>query len=112
MLQRSMFTWSLRCMRQRQRRRGDSSETCGGEPHREPARPCPGSVGTDGIVRGAGYGRQGNDGGEMEMKPEFFLGWADSDPKKPIEEKMAEASARYEDKYGERPDTVMLNPQT
>jgi hypothetical protein len=44
----------------------------------------------------------------MTMK--FGLLWYDDNPKRPLAEKVDEASQRYYQKFGRRPDTCYVNP--
>jgi hypothetical protein len=41
----------------------------------------------------------------------MFLGWFDSDRKKPAREKLEEAIERYEEKFGRSPTLVLTNPE-
>lgn len=40
----------------------------------------------------------------------MFLGWYDADKKFPIERKLAEAIARYTEKFGSEPVLALVNP--
>lgn len=43
---------------------------------------------------------------------EFGLLWFDASPKVPVAEKIAEAAERYEEKYGQTPNTCYVHPTT
>lgn len=40
----------------------------------------------------------------------MYLGWFDADKRKAPADKIAEAAARYTEKYGARPDLALCNP--
>lgn len=40
----------------------------------------------------------------------MFLGWYDPDKKRPASEKVAEAIARYREKFGSDPETCLTGP--
>ena len=44
-------------------------------------------------------------------EPAMYLGWHDSNRKKPTHVKIAEATERYEEKTGRRATLVLLNPK-
>lgn len=41
----------------------------------------------------------------------MYLGWHDSNKKKPTQQKVAEATERYEEKTGRRATLVLMNPK-
>lgn len=45
-----------------------------------------------------------------EVRGGMFLGWYDPDPKKPVRAKLAEAVARYEEKFGATPHFCLTSP--
>lgn len=46
----------------------------------------------------------------MTTQPSYLM-WADPDPKKPTERKIAEATARYRDRFGAKPrETIERAP--
>ena len=40
----------------------------------------------------------------------FYLGWFDDNSKKSMEQKIAEAVARYRQKYGQAPNVCLVHP--
>ena len=48
-------------------------------------------------------------GGDSLMKQGLL--WFDNDPKRSLEEKIAQAAERYYQKFGHRPNTCFVNPQ-
>jgi hypothetical protein len=50
-------------------------------------------------------------GGEVPQEDAMFLGWYDPDRKKPARAKLADAIARYEEKFGRTPLFCLTSPQ-
>lgn len=43
------------------------------------------------------------------MSDVTYLGWFDDDPKKPVQQKIAEAVERYTRRFGRRPNLCLVN---
>jgi hypothetical protein len=59
----------------------------------------------------AGTTRRAGWGGETPQEDAMFLGWYDPDRKKPARAKLADAIARYEEKFGRTPLFCLTSPQ-
>jgi hypothetical protein len=58
-----------------------------------------------------GLTRRSEWGGEIPQEDAMFLGWYDPDRKKPARAKLADAIARYEEKFGRTPLFCLTSPQ-